>query len=44
LTLDNVEVCDLTVHQCITAQIHQGVRDLPEGTQISRFVVDGEAP
>lgn len=44
LTPDNVEVCDLMVHESITAQIHQGVRDLPEGTQISRFVVDGEEP
>ena len=40
----NIEVCDLMVHESITAQIHRGVKDLPEGTKINRFVVDGEAP
>jgi hypothetical protein len=41
---ENVEVCDLMVHESITAQIHHGVKDLPEGTRIDRFVVDGEEP
>ena len=38
LDVSNVEVCDLLVHQSITAQIHQGVKDLPEGTRIRKFV------
>ena len=41
---DNIEVCDLMVHESITAQIHRGVKALPEGTRINRFVVDGELP
>lgn len=44
LEVDNVEVCDLMVHESILAQIHRGVKDLPEGTRINRFVVDGEEP
>jgi hypothetical protein len=44
LDVDNVEVCDLMVHESVLAQIHRGVRDLPEGTKIDRLVVDGEEP
>jgi len=44
LDLDNIEVCDLIVHESITAQIHRGVKNLPAGTKIDRFVVDGEEP
>jgi hypothetical protein len=44
LEVDNIEVCDLMVHQSITAQIHRGVKDLPEGTVIDCFTVDGEDP
>jgi hypothetical protein len=44
LEVDNVEVCDLMVHECILGQIHRGVKDLPEGTVINRFLVDGEEP
>jgi hypothetical protein len=44
LEVDNVEVADLMVHESILAQIHRGVKDLPEGTRIDRFVVDGEEP
>lgn len=44
LEIDNIEVCDLMVHESILAQIHRGVKYLPEGTQIDRFVVDGEEP
>ena len=44
LDSDNVEVCDLMLHQSTTAQIHRGVKHLPEGTKIARFVVGGEAP
>jgi len=40
--VDNVEVCDLMVHESIAGQIHRGVKDLPEGTMINRFVVDGD--
>lgn len=42
--LDNVEVCDLLVHESIMGQLHRGVRDLPEGAVINRFTVDGEVP
>jgi len=41
---DNIEVCDLMVHESIIGQIHKGVRNLPEGTRIGRFTVDGEEP
>jgi hypothetical protein len=44
LEVDNIEVSDLMVHESILAQIHRGVKDLPEGTRIDRFVVDGEEP
>ena len=44
VALDNVEVYDLMVHQSIMGQIHRGVKDLPEGTVIERFTVDGEVP
>jgi hypothetical protein len=44
LEVDNIEVCDLMVHESIQAQIHRNVKDLPEGTRIDRFVVDGEIP
>jgi T6SS immunity protein Tdi1, C-terminal len=44
LEVDNIEVCDLMVHESIQAQIHRGVKDLPEGTVINRFLVDGEEP
>ncbi len=44
LEVDNVEVCDLMVHESVLAQIHRGVKDLPDGTVINRFVVDGDDP
>lgn len=44
LEVDNIEVCDLMVHESITAQIHRQTKDLPEGTVINRFTVDGEVP
>jgi hypothetical protein len=44
LEVNNIQVCDLMVHETILAQIHRGVKDLPEGTKIDRFVVDGEQP
>lgn len=44
LQVDNIEVCDLMVHESITAQVHRQTKDLPEGTVINRFTVDGEAP
>jgi hypothetical protein len=44
LEIDNIEVCDLMVHESILAQVHRGVKDLSEGTRIDRFVVDGEEP
>ena len=42
--LDNVEVCDLLVHESIMGQLHRGEKDMPEGTVIDRFTVDGEVP
>ncbi len=44
LEVGNIEVCDLMVHESILAQIHRQAKDLPEGTRIDRFVVDGEKP
>lgn len=44
LEFDNIEVSDLMVHESLSGQIHRGVRDLPDGTQIERFVVDGDEP
>jgi hypothetical protein len=44
LEVDNIEVCDLMVHESITAQIHRQTKDLLEGTVINRFTVDGEVP
>jgi len=44
LEVHNIEVCDLIVHESVLAQIHRSVKDLPEGTRIDRFVVDGEEP
>jgi len=44
LDVDNIEVCDLMVYESILGQIHRGLKDLPEGTRIDRFVVDGEEP
>jgi hypothetical protein len=34
----NVEVCDLMVHLSSLGQIHQGVKNVPDGTQIDGFV------
>ena len=42
MEVDNVEVCDLMVHESILGQVHRGVKDLPEGTRIDGFLVDGE--
>jgi hypothetical protein len=42
--VENLEVCDVYVHQSITAQIHRQVKDLPEGARIGRILVDGEEP
>lgn len=42
--LENVEVCDLLVHQSIMGQLHRNVKDLPEGTVIDQITVDGEVP
>jgi hypothetical protein len=44
IKFENIEVCDLMVHESIMGQIHRGVKDLPEGTVIDRFTVDGEVP
>ena len=44
LDLENVEVCELMVHQSVMGQIHLRVKDLPEGTVIDQVTVDGEVP
>lgn len=42
IDVGNVEVSDLLVHESLLGQIHEGVKDLPEGTVIDRFVEDDE--
>jgi hypothetical protein len=44
LEFENVEICDLMVHESIIGQIHRGVKNLPEGTVIDRLIIDGEEP
>jgi hypothetical protein len=44
LELPNIEVVNLGAYQAITAQMHQQVQDLPEGTVINKFLVDGKEP
>lgn len=44
LVPENIEVTNVIIHQSIMAQIHRGVKDLPEGTRINRFTVGGEEP
>lgn len=41
---DNIEPCDLVVHFSMSGQIHEQIKDLPEGTSISdiRIVHEGE--
>jgi Domain of unknown function (DUF1851) len=39
--VDNIEAIDFVVSINILGQLHRQVRDLPPGTQISRFTVDG---
>jgi hypothetical protein len=33
-TTDNIELCDLVVNYSLLAQIHEQIKDLPDGTQI----------
>jgi len=42
LTVDNIEVCDLMVHESILGQIQRQVKDLPAGAVIGRFLIEGE--
>jgi len=42
--LSNVEVIDFVVSLNLLGQLHKQVRDLPPGTQISGFTLDGTAP
>ena len=37
--LENIEVSDIAVHFSITGQIHQKVKDLPEGAKIDGFSI-----
>ncbi len=38
--LDNIEATDASVHVSIHGQVHQQVKDLPEGTPISEIKID----
>ena len=42
--LDNIEVMNIVVHQHLSAQIHEQIKDLPDGAVISGFKIDGEEP
>lgn len=44
LEVENIEPTDIVIHQSLLSQIHEQTRNLPEGTKISRFLVDGEEP
>jgi hypothetical protein len=44
LKVKNIEVSDLMLHQSILAQIHKGVKDIPEGTRIDAFTFNDEIP
>ena len=36
---DNIEVCDVAVHLSLSGQIHQQVKDLPDGTAIDEVKI-----
>jgi hypothetical protein len=38
---DNVEVTDVSVHLSLHGQIHEQIKDLPEGTPISDIKIEG---
>lgn len=38
--LTNIEVCDISVHFNILGQIHEQIKDLPEGTPISEIQIE----
>jgi hypothetical protein len=42
LSIENIEPTDLVVHHSISGQIHRQTKDLPPGTPISGFTVDGD--
>ena len=44
ISVENVEPSDLAVYFSILGQIHHQVHDLPPGTPITGFTVDGEEP
>ena len=44
LEVENIEPTNIVIHQSLLSQIHEQTRNLPEGTKISRFLVDGEEP
>jgi hypothetical protein len=44
LEIANIEPTDIAVHQGLLSQIHQQTRNLPEGTKISKVLIDGEEP
>jgi hypothetical protein len=41
ITADSIETMDFDVALTIAGQLHRQVRDLPPGTRISGFTVDG---
>lgn len=40
--VDNIEVADLSVTLSIGGQVHRQIKDLPPGTKISGFTVEGD--
>ena len=44
LEVENIEPTDIVIHQSLLSQIHEQTRNLPEGTKINKFLIDGEEP
>lgn len=44
MSTENIDASDFVVSLNIVGQIHQQIKDLPPGTPISGFTVDGQRP
>jgi hypothetical protein len=42
--IENLQLMDFEVYLSIQGQLHQQLKDLPPGTEITRITVDGDAP
>ncbi|MDF2091025.1 hypothetical protein P0Y31_01595 [Knoellia sp. 3-2P3] len=42
--VSNIQVMDMTVALHLSGQLHEQVKDLPPGTEISGFTYDGDTP